>query len=281
VADRFPDAVRAHPLRREIVAAEATNALVDRLGTVFVSRLTRDTGVAMEEALRAWAIAWTVAGGERLADALAATALAADAALACQLALEGLAARVAKWVLANADPGRAAADVAAELRAAAAPVRRRLAEWVVGAEAESLQRRIAELELAGLGPALARELAGAEWLPGALDVAAVARAAGIPPETAAARYYALGQQIDFPWLLGRLAEAGDDDGWQRRAAEGLVEDVLDARRRLARLPDPVAPQALGRLETLVRDLRVAPRAPLAALQVVAHELRRLAQRLER
>src|SRR5206468_3371674 len=108
-----------------------------------------------------------------------------------------------------------------------------LSGWIVGAEAQAFHRLVADLELAGLPARLARSCATAEWLTGALDVATVAGALGVAPETAAARYYGLGLHIDFAWLWARLAEAGEEDRWQRRAVEGMVADVLRARRRLA------------------------------------------------
>src|SRR5207245_10904954 len=44
VTERFPDAVRVHPLGREIVATELANTLVDEMGASFVRRVTPDSG---------------------------------------------------------------------------------------------------------------------------------------------------------------------------------------------------------------------------------------------
>ena len=282
VGERFPDAVPAHPLGREIVATELANTLVDEMGATFVHRVTRDTGTTVAEAARAWTIAWAVAGGAALARAIAEGGFALEAETTCRLVLERTGERVTKWVLANTDAARPAVEVAAELSEATLRVRDRLPEWIAGAEAESFAKLRSELEIAGLPAALANHLATADWLTGALDVVTVARAAGIDPEAAAARYYGLGQQLDFAWLWARLAEAGEDDRWQERAVEGLVEDVLRARRRLARLAlegaDGAAARSLGKVQDLIRDLRAAPRTSLAALQVVVRELRRAAER---
>jgi len=282
VTERFPDAVRVHPLGREIVATELANTLVDEMGATFVHRVTRDTGTTVAEAARAWTIAWAVTGGAALARAIAEGGFALEAETTCRLVLERTGERVTKWVLANTDAARPAAEVAAELGEATLRVRDRLSEWIAGAEAESFAKLRSELEIAGLPAALANHLATADWLTGALDVVTVARAAGVDPEAAAARYYGLGQQLDFAWLWARLAEAGEDDRWQERAVEGLVEDVLRARRRLARLAlegaDGAAARSLGKVQDLIRDLRAAPRTSLAALQVVVRELRRAAER---
>ena len=280
VGERFADAVRAHPLRREIVATEVANTLVDEMGATFVHRVTRDTGATVAEAVRAWAIAWAVADGAALASAIAEGGFAMEVEITCRLVLERTGERVSKWILASGDAARPAAEVAAELRDAIARVRGRLPEWIAGREAEAFAKLRSELEIAGLPARLAHDLATADWLVGALDVVLVARAAGVDPEAAAARYYGLGQQVDFAWLWARLAEAGEDDRWRERAVEGLVEDVLRARRRLTRiaLEGGDVARALAKVQDLIRDLRAVPRTGLAALQVVVRELRRAAER---
>ena len=55
--ERFGDEMRAHRLRREIVATRVTNDLVDRAGTTFVFRLGEDTGAAPADIARASIVA--------------------------------------------------------------------------------------------------------------------------------------------------------------------------------------------------------------------------------
>ena len=280
VRERFPAAVRAHPLRREIVATALANTLVDRLGATFVHRVGRDTGSAAPDVARAASIAWEVAAAGRLVAAICRGASSVEAETTCQLALERVAELVTKWVLGNTDASRPASEIAEALARDVGRVRPRLPDWLGGAEAEAFHKLLSEHEMTGMPAPLARHLATAEWLPGALDVVTVARAHGIDPEVAAASYYALGQHIDFAWLFARLGGTDIEDPWARRAAAGLVDDVLRARRRLtaaalagrAELPA----RALATLQALTNDLRAAPRASLPALQVVVRELGRLA-----
>jgi glutamate dehydrogenase len=281
VVERYRAAVLAHPLRREIVATEVSNAIVDEVGMTFVARIAADTGARPAEVVRAWVTAWTLAGGAQLAAALRDGPHAVEVETTCRLVLERTMERATKWLLANVDGTRPASAVVEELSAPLARVRAHLADWLVGSESEAFHRLLSELEMAGLPPSLARDLATADWLTGALDVATVARAAGADVEVAAARYYALGESIDFAWLWARLADVAADDYWPRRAAEGLVDDLLAIRRRLAQraLADDGGPPArtVGRVQELVRDLRAAPRVPLAGLAVVVREMRRLAE----
>ena len=281
VTEHHAAAVTHHPLRREIVATELANTLVDHLGTTFVCRVTRDTGATTAEALRAWAIAWALLGGAELARAITASVRGAEVETNVFLLLERATERLTKWVVANTDPTRPAAAVAAELGEAVGRVRPRLAAWVAGAEAESFQRLVSELEIAGIPGNLARDLTTAEWLTGALDVVTAARNFGVELEAAGQQYYALEQHLDFAWLEGRLAEVSAEDRWHRRAVEGLGADLRAARRRLTgwclRAAGTLPERPLRTVQGAIRDLRTAPRTTLAALQVVVREIRRLAE----
>lgn len=276
-----PAVVREHRLRREIIATQVANALVDAVGTTFVHRVRRATGVTVPEAIRAWAIAWTVLDGDGLLRDLVAAQIAADEELGSIVAVELAAEEVTRWVVRSTDPTRSAADVAAALATAVAPARERLSAWVVGGEAEALQKRIAALEIAGLEAPLARRLALAAWLPVVLDVVTASEALGLDVEMAGARWGALAGVLDVGWLQARFAEAAaDDDRWQQRATEALADDLREARRRLVALPDAAeAARVLGPVQELLRDLRAAPRVTLAALLVVAREIRRVSDPL--
>jgi NAD-specific glutamate dehydrogenase len=68
-------------------------------------------------------------------------------------------------------------EIAESLARDVGRLRPRLPHWLVGAEAEAFHKLLSELEMTGMPTPLARHLATAEWLPGALDVVTVARAA--------------------------------------------------------------------------------------------------------
>jgi len=184
---------------------------------------------------------------------------------------------VTRWVLGHADATRPASAVADALVAAIAPGRAALGRWLRGPEATARGAHRDALVAAGVPAAVADPLADAEWTASLLDVAEAAERGRLAPAEAGRRYFALAERIDFPWLLARCAEARSDARWDRQAVDGLVEDVLDARRRLVAVPTDTLPaKSLAVVDDVLRDLRMAPRVPLAALLVLVRELRRLA-----
>ena len=54
--ERFGEAIRNHPLRREIVATAVVNEMVNLSGISFDHRMTEDTGASVVDVMRAWLV---------------------------------------------------------------------------------------------------------------------------------------------------------------------------------------------------------------------------------
>ncbi len=291
IRERFPAAVRRHTLRREIVASELANELVDTMGASFVPRLVRDLDADPAAVAGAWVVACALGDGGVLRDAIwrhddddRRGATDSSAQRAAHATLTGALDRLTVWVL-RVSGSRPAARLMDEIGPLAAELRIRLPACFSGAEAERHQRRVTELEVGGLDGDIARRLAVLEWLDGGLDAAMVAAEVGIPWERAGRIYYRLGTWIDLAWLAARIAALDGDDAWQHRAALGLAEDLREARCRLVRRlsaagatgaeaePSRLGGSAAERVARLAADVRAGARDDLAAVQVVVRELR--------
>jgi glutamate dehydrogenase len=276
-----PEAIRGHRLRREIVAVQLVNTLVDELGTTFAHRLARTTGASLVDVCRAFTIAWRLARGAGVAAAIRAARMPSTDEVAAALVLEDVLLRTTRWVLASGAATRAIGEVVAELDVAIEPARDRLPAWLVGTEAETLHRRRAGLEVAGMATSAAADLATGEWLASLLDVAMLAHDDRVELETVARRYYGLAAEIDFGWLDAQLAATLELDPWGQRALEGVADDLRAARRRLARADDAERCSAsIAAVRRLLDDLKTGGRPSLPALVVVAREIRRLAGGIE-
>jgi glutamate dehydrogenase len=272
----YADAIRRHRLRREIIAVELANALVDELGITFAHRLARRTGATLVDVVRAWAIAWRLVDGAGTSAAMRAARLTPADDFAAALVLEDAVARTIGWLLASADP-RGVGEIVAALGEAVEPARARLAGWLTGVEAETLHRRRAGFEMGGLPSAAAAALAVAEWLPSLLDVATLARDAGVELDRVGRRYYGLAAEIDFAWLDAQLAAVPDADPWARRAADGAADEMRRARRQLARADPGNGREGVATIRRLVDDVKASERPTVPALVVIAREIRRLSE----
>ncbi|MGD9986604.1 NAD-glutamate dehydrogenase [Pseudonocardia sp.] len=195
--ERFPAAVAAHPLRREIVATMLVNELVDRAGISFVHRLGEDAAAGADDAVRAFRVAVTVFDLPQLwARVAALPGTVPTAALdAIAVATRRLVDAAARWLLAYRPRPL---DVPAEIDRFAAAVQRLLPELgslLRGAEATAAADRAAALAGHGVPAALADRVAALAAAHGLLDVVEVAAPAHqLPIEEIARLWFTLSER---------------------------------------------------------------------------------------
>ncbi len=232
--EEFADAMRRHPLRKEIVAARVTNRLVDRAGTSFVYRLGEETGAGVPELARAHAAAREIfALEETWADIEALDNLLESATQrAMVLTARRLAERGTRWLLRHR-PGRL--DVAAaiaEFTPGVAAVAELLPGLLSPADGAALTAAAGSWEEDGVPAELATRVAGLRFLAPALDVVDVGERLGRPVEEVGAVYFCLGERLECDWLSARIEGLPRDDRWQALARAALRDDWAALRAAL-------------------------------------------------
>jgi len=287
VTDRFGDGVRQHPLRREIIAVELANRLIDAMGTTFLLRISELTGRDLVDIVPMWVGAALISDADELIRALdsAQPTLAATALTSGYLMLERALGQATKWLLQTQPREGSIGGLIDRYQAPVRQVLLRLADRQRGT-----MSRLLEL---GVEASLAEQIARLEGLADALEISFVAHESGTELDLVHDAYLGAETLVDLPWIRENLqAMADSDDRWERRAIEGLVEGLLYARRRLtqqvlgeirdgsgaaqgiAALANAYRPR-LEALRRLINDVRAAPRASLPATMVVMRELDRL------
>jgi len=282
----------SHPLRREILAVQVANRLVDTMGMTFLVRIVRNTGCDVIDAVRAWLTAWHLAGGEALDDAIAGArpqlAYAEEERIA--LRIENALARATLWLLETRPSGE---PLAAALRALGDPVVDLLSE-APRLRGASHTAAVDALRLAGLPAATAERVAALDALEAAFDATLVARQAEVPPASAAEAGLRVDEMLALDWLRGSIKGAlASEDRWQSRAAAGLLAELRETRRRLVRAVLAAEPGAsidsrivqfsekhrdqLDQVVGLARDLSATGQPSLPALLTLLRDLARLAR----
>jgi glutamate dehydrogenase len=294
IGERFREAVRGHRLRREIIAAELGNQVVDRMGSTFVARMFRDTAADATTVVASFVTIVVLTDADRVFDAIAsarpsspdATPLAVNDAYALCLRWEAAIESACKGVIpllrAGTPPSR---EITAWARA--------LAELSDRQKTEDGAAAIAALERLGLESRAARSLLTLESLRAELEIVSVSQARRMSLADAAELYRRSGEILDFAALEEWLTRIPGDDRWEKRAAEALREDLFAARRRMVAAisarhePDGAArfrgflaehESELASLRRLTEDLASRPQVSIAAMVVVVREVWKLAGR---
>ncbi len=237
LVERFGERIRAHQLRREIIANELANLVVDRAGSTMAYRLAQETASPTAEVAAAHYAAWEIFDLDAIVidtNALQAT-LAVDQHLAIHLACQQLAERAARLLLRNRPAPLDAAAAVDELAAAVQTTTAGLAEVLVGADRLAFEAQVNELVDAGAPLHLAERVAGLSSAVAALDIVAVSAESGEDLATVSAAHFAIADQLDLTWLRDRILALPRDTQWSTLARLTLRTDLYTDHRELTRL----------------------------------------------
>jgi glutamate dehydrogenase len=284
-------------LRREIIAVETANELIDTMGAAFVNRVARDTGCDAAVVVRAWEVAMAVSSAAdlwtELGEAEPPLPLAAEAR--CWFALQAALERATKWIIKTQPSHGATSDVIATLKEPTQELLNALPSARPPMAQRSLGVAMDALTADGTPRALAQRIVPLDRLAELFEITQIAENVEMPRSAVAEVYYRVGDVVDLDWVRQSLGSLPVEGRWERRAAEGLHEGLVYARRQITHnvllcrqgggqvdecLREYIDghQEELAKLRVLIDDIKSAPHATLAALFVAVRELGRLVGR---
>ncbi|MDN3516680.1 NAD-glutamate dehydrogenase [Aquisalimonas lutea] len=287
--------MRGHRLRREIIATQITNDMLNRMGGGFLYRLEDKTGVPAGDVARAYFAARQIHGLEALWDALDAQDNRIPAGLQQTIRLDivRLAERTALWLLRNLRAELSSPEVTDRLAAMTGTLGDQLDSLLPEPDQAALGEQIEALTGQGVPDDLAARVARLEPLSAALDISMIAEDTGRPPERAAAVYFQLGRSLNLRWLEKTIRDLETANAWEERCRVGLEDDFALYLRllttsvlyhdtlddtpadRVAAWQDGIA-GPVERLRQTLGDIGTGGRPDLAMLTVAVQDLKNVA-----
>ncbi|SDL65010.1 NAD-glutamate dehydrogenase [Aliiruegeria lutimaris] len=222
---KYGDTLRAHRLRREIIATVIANMLVNEGGPTMASRLQEDAGVSIGDIVKAFIIVREVFGLTDVAAEVNAldNKIAASVQIEIHRALSDMLAAQCLRLL--KDDCQAIGEAIDRYRPGIAEIAS-IAETAVSAfSRERLASRTAELIEQGAPEHLAKRVALSELLGGAIDIFDVAGKKGRDVRDVAASYFAAGARFSLDWLRSSARQVEVSDHWERMAVARLMADM--------------------------------------------------------
>jgi glutamate dehydrogenase len=234
VRQRFRARLARHPLRREIVAAQVTNSLVNRAGTTFVFRLAEETGASGPDIARAFAVAREIFDLRSLWQEIELLdgSVRAQTQLAMFLRARVLLERATRWLLRNQPRPLDIVATSTRFRAGTAALAGAADDVLCAADRDAAKRTAAQLVDDGVPAALAARIGRLESLLPALDLVEVAAATSLSFDDVAGVYFALDDRLELHALRARIAALPREDRWEALARRALWEDLQSEHRAL-------------------------------------------------
>jgi glutamate dehydrogenase len=284
--ERFRPQIEGHRLRREIVATQIVNEMVNMSGISFDHRMTEETGAGVADIARAWAAARDIHGAIGLWREIESLdhVLKFDVQLELFLEARRMVERSTLWLLRHRRPPIDIGAAVAELGPGVREVQRVLHDVVRGPLAAAARSTEASRLVLGVPDDLA--LASSMWpfMHTAFDIV---DAAGVHPVAeVAATYWAVFHALDATWLWEGIGALPRSDRWQTQSRSALRDDLLAV---LIELTSAVVESGAGldawltanerpvaRLRTMFTDIARTGTSDLTALTVGVRQLRNLA-----
>jgi glutamate dehydrogenase len=286
VRERYPDAVAAHRLRREIIATQVANEMVNLSGISFDHRMSEDTGAGVVDVMRAWVAARDILDLRKQWDEIDALGshVRLDTQIDLFLELRRMAERSTLWLMRHRRPPL---DLAATVELYRAPMQQLVGELEHrsrGRMRDQLFSNEAARLAAGVPESLAQRSVVWPLLHTGFDIVDLAAATGRPIGDVADAYWEVFDRLDVHWLWDAIGGLPRSDRWQTQARSALRDDLLTTLARLTyQVLDAdsfeqwaaVNGRAMQRMHGMFREIRRADAFDVATLSVALRQLRNL------
>lgn len=227
LAEHFDGPLAHHELRREIIATQLANELIDTAGITFVERLQQGTSAGVDEIVAAWVVARDVFDVERWWHAIEAMDHAVEARVQLEafIDLQRLLRLATRWFIHNRPEARGVDTAIASRTALVARIQAMMGTHLRGEQLEAWRKRHEDLRRLGFPQELAVALAGSSMLIGALGIVDVALTRGLAVERVAQIAFALNERLDFYRFGKQITALPVDNRWQAMARESYLDEL--------------------------------------------------------
>lgn len=231
---RFADAMHRHPLKREIIANQLANQVVNRMGTTFIFRMQEESAWPAADITQGWVTVNRIFDGEALWNAIEAldNQAPADVQVSMLVQVRTLIERATRWLLRNARPLDGMAAWVTRCHAPMASLLAGLPSWIDAAHYPAVADWEQRLGSANVPAGLAGVIARLDFAVAGFDILDLAQSQNLPLGVVAANYFELGRVLQLDWLRDAITRLPRDNRWQALTRSALRDDLYRLHREL-------------------------------------------------
>ena len=232
--ERYSEWAQGHRLRREIIACQLTNLVVDKVGIAFIHGMIRDTGATPPEVVQAAVAALVILDlGSFLKQIFAlddrVTATSQYRALGeVDRAVRG----IVQWILLGDVDLDQLTEFVEHHRPPMTEVRKRMARFLPRAEKTLYSQKAQEFVEDSFPKRLAGQVASLDYLPASMGLITASDSTPATLEEAARAFYALGDKLHLGAQRDAIFNLPKKSKWEKIAATSLIMDLRSVQRQL-------------------------------------------------
>ncbi len=271
MTERFPDALHTHRLRREIIATQLTNSMINRGGVTLIVRIADQTGAPASTIAAAFAAVRNSYGMVELNSEIDTldNKLPGNVQLDLYAAVQDLLLERIVWFLRHVDLTQGLETIVAHYKDGISQVESALDRALSKQAAAARSARSSELAKAGVPVALAQRIANIAALKAAPDIVLVADRAKKAVGEVAATYFATEAFFQLDRVAGAVANIVVSDYFDRLALDRALDSIGDAERRLTAAMVGNGIAGAGAVEEWIKPRRVEVERIRSAIHEIA------------
>lgn len=230
----FSDEILSHQLRKEIIATQITNFVVNRSGINFVRQICQDSGFEVVDVVRSFIITCDSFRLREIWEELEKLDGKIPANIQMQMFISAnkLLKRSVLWLLRNQIRGEVE-PVITRFRKIADELSAVLPTVLARASIDSYNRKIERYRLNGVEREIAEKIAALDPVASAFDIAEISSSSDFDLLTIAKIYFAVGARFSLKWLRSKVSNLILNSYWQNLSSKTILEDLYSYQMQIA------------------------------------------------
>ncbi len=232
---QFPDEIKNHQLRHEIIATQLTNSIVNKAGITFINQIANDTGFSDVKIVRNFIIACDSFGLDEIWVEIDQLGNKLDIEVKSRIifTINKLLERSVVWLLRHQQISDIANTVA-KYKEIINQLFANLDSNLFGISAESFKNKINFYQQAGISAQLSRKIAAMDPLASAFDIAEIATNSSFDINIIAKTYFQIGDRFALKWLRSKALSINVYNYWQKLSLKTILEDLYINQAKLTK-----------------------------------------------
>ncbi len=284
----YRNEILTHYLRREIIANQLANLVVNRAGITFISRFSDEFNVTSARIVKAWWVAYNLLDAASLNSQIEQldNKICADIQVRLLIGIEKAVERLSRWVLLHiADLGNAR-DIITKFKPQVTDLVSNLATLISDEYYPEIEAEEKEFIAANVPANLAEIVARQSFLAQVVDIVTIADKHKLDAVTVAYNYFFAGRNLQVDWLRKNVFLLPRENKWQALARSALVSDLYQIYQRLITIAIDrhsgnvqsmidTNQEQLEQIQGLLSELQSYPKLDLAMLSAAIREYIRI------
>lgn len=230
--ENYKDFILNHYLRKEIIANQLANLVVNRAGMTFVSRFTDEFSSPLSDILKAWWIAYNLLGAPRLYNEIEELDNKVDAEVQLKLyvGVEKAVERLCRWILRYVKDLSSASSIISKYTTHVATLESHIDNLIKSEDYPEVRDEESLYISANVPAVLAKLVSRLGYLPQVMDIVLLAMENNLAYDVVADNYFAAGRLLQIDWLRKNVLLLSRGNKWQALARSALLADVFKLYR---------------------------------------------------